>query len=69
MEQYNRGISAIRPEENMRPKLIVSVLVAFVFILYAVPLSSAEPTDACALLTQSRLSTVAGVYIGAGSPI
>ena len=53
----------------MRSKLIVSVLVAFVFILYAVPLSSAEPTEACALLTQSRLSTVAGVSMGAGSPI
>jgi len=53
----------------MRSKLFVAVLVTSVFILSASLVSSAEPTDACALLTQTRLSSVAGVSMGAGSPI
>ena len=53
----------------MSSKLFVAVLVTCVFFLNTVPLSLAEPTDACALLTQARLSSVAGVSMGAGSPI
>jgi hypothetical protein len=53
----------------MRSKLFVAVLVTLAFILYTVPLWSAEPTDACALLTQARLSSVASVSMGTGSPI
>jgi hypothetical protein len=47
----------------------MAALLSFVFIVYATTLLSAEPNNACALLTQARLSTVVGVSMDAGEPI